>query len=571
MELKRRMDKERLERLVDLGPSFADELDMDTVLSRVLDAARDLTGARYAALGVVNATRTGLERFITVGLKAGERERIGDLPRGRGVLGELINNPHPLRLADVGRHPRSYGFPVGHPPMTTFLGAPVVAGDDVFGNLYLTEKADGAEFTEEDEETLVVIARWAGAAIQRARTYGGLNERHRELQRRVDLLETTDEITRAIGAETDVARVLDLVAKRARALAGARGVTLAVARGGNMVVECVAGELSVDLVGLAVPEEESAAAYALRERRPVRLRDVPDGLKRRLHDTVELQAGLLVPMIFRDRALGVISVFDRLEDGPEFDAEDERRLTAFAASTSIAVATAQSAAQETLRRSIEASEEERKRWARELHDETLQQLGAVRLMLSASLQSEADGALETAARQAVDELAHASSALRDLINDLRPAALDQLGVMPALEALVRRVRRYSNAEIGLHVDLAYDNGAAEARLLPELENGIYRVAQEAINNAIKHAHASRIEVSLVEADGTVELSVRDNGAGFDSNAQHSGFGLTGMRERVAQLGGRFEMGSGESGTTIEVVLPATRADVETPPATSAPA
>jgi GAF domain-containing protein len=457
------MDKHRLSRLVELGPSFAHELDLDTVLSRVLDAASELTGARYAALGVVNATRTGLERFITVGLEPGERERIGDLPRGRGVLGELIENPQPLRLPDVGRHPRSYGFPVGHPPMTTFLGAPVVAGDEVYGNLYLTEKAGGAEFTQEDEDTLVVIARWAGAAIHRARAYGGLQERHRELQRRVDLLETTDEITRAIGAETDVARVLDLVAKRARALAGARGVTLAVARGGNMVVECVAGELSADLVGLAVPEEESAAAYALRQRRPIRLRDVPEQLRRHVHSATDVAAGLLVPMVFRDRALGVISVFDRLDDGPEFNAEDERRLAAFAASTSIAVATAQSAAQETLRRSIQASEEERKRWARELHDDTLQQLGAVRLMLAGALQKDDLDALDTAARQAVDELAHASSSLRELINDLRPAALDQLGVGAALAALIRRARSFSDCELGLHVDLAYENETAATR------------------------------------------------------------------------------------------------------------
>ena len=159
------MEKERLQRLVELGPSFADELDLDTVLSRVLDAARELTGARYAALGVVNATRTGLERFITVGLDAGERERIGDLPRGRGVLGELIENPRPLRLPDVGRHPRSYGFPVGHPPMTTFLGAPVVAGEEVFGNLYLTEKAGATSFTERDEELVQALATAAGFVI----------------------------------------------------------------------------------------------------------------------------------------------------------------------------------------------------------------------------------------------------------------------------------------------------------------------------------------------------------------------------------------------------------------------
>jgi signal transduction histidine kinase len=288
----------------------------------------------------------------------------------------------------------------------------------------------------------------------------------------------------------------------------------------------------------------------------MRLRDVPDELKGRLHRALDAGAGLMVPMIFRDREIGVISAFDRLDDGPEFNAEDESRLSAFAASTAIAVATAQTAAQQSLRRSIEASEIERKRWARELHDDTLQQLGAVRVLLATSLQAEDGEALRTAARQAVDQLAHASSSLRDLINDLRPAALDQLGVKPALEALMRRVRVHSDASIGLHVDLAYASGAQATRLTPDLENGLYRVAQEAVNNAIKHAHASRIEVSLVEGDGSVELAVRDDGAGFEPDGDHPGFGLTGMHERVTQLGGRFSVSSGRDGTTVEAVMPA---------------
>ncbi|MEA2428338.1 MAG: hypothetical protein QOF37_1966 [Thermoleophilaceae bacterium] len=561
------MDKQRLERLVELGPSFADEPDLDAVLTRVLETAREITGARYAALGVLDTSRTGLERFVTSGMTEEQRNRIGDLPRGRGVLGELIEEPEPLRLIDVSRHPRSYGFPVGHPPMTTFLGAPVRAGDDVFGNLYLTEKAGGEEFDQDDEDTLVVIARWAGAAIQRARNYGGLDKRHRELQRRVDLLETTDEITRAIGAETDVARMLDLVAKRARAVVGARGVLLWVVRGGDMVVASVAGEVPDDLVGTAVPARESAPGVVLERRRPMRLRDMPENLRTPVETAVGAEAALIVPMIFRDRDLGAIAAFDRLRDGTEFGAEDERRLSAFAASTSIAVATAQSAAQESLQRSIEASEEERKRWARELHDDTLQQLGALRIMLASSLQSGDRDALETTTRQAMDELASASRSLRDLINDLRPDVLDQLGVKPALEALVRRVRAGSDADIGLHVDLAYENGGTPARLAPELENAIYRVAQEAMNNALKHAGATRIEVSVVEGDGSVELSVRDNGSGFDPAAQHGGFGLTGMRERASQLGGRFDVSSGRGGTAVEVVVPAVHAVGPIPPLT----
>jgi signal transduction histidine kinase len=190
-------------------------------------------------------------------------------------------------------------------------------------------------------------------------------------------------------------------------------------------------------------------------------------------------------------------------------------------------------------------------------------------MLSSGLQAEDQDALGEAARQAVDELAHASNSLRDLINDLRPAALDQLGIKPALEAFIRRVRSHSDVEVGLHIDLGFAEGRNNSRLAPEYENGIYRVAQEAVNNAIKHARATRIEVSVVEGGGSVELSVSDDGTGFDTGAGHVGFGLTGMRERVAQLGGRFSISSGERGTTVEAVLPAVHAERSDAPITPA--
>ena len=166
---------------VRLARDCLSELDVEIVLRRVLESARELSGARYAALGVTNEARTELERFITVGVDEDERERIGDLPRGRGVLGELIAHPVPLRLADVGAHPHSYGFPPGHPPMKTFLGVPVLIRGVPFGNLYLTEKVDGEEFTEQDEETIVLLAEFAGVAIDHARRYSRLDAQHTEL------------------------------------------------------------------------------------------------------------------------------------------------------------------------------------------------------------------------------------------------------------------------------------------------------------------------------------------------------------------------------------------------------
>ena len=202
------------------------ELDLDQVLNRVLESAQELTEARYAALGVLNESRTELASFLTRGIDEAAHAAIGALPRGRGVLGALIHEPAPLRLADVGRHPRSYGFPAGHPPMHTFLGVPVLVRGTPFGNLYLTEKAGGAQFSDADEQAVEVLAEFAGVAIDHARRYTGASERRDELERTVAALEATTQIARAVEGETDLEVVLELVAKRGRALVSARALLI---------------------------------------------------------------------------------------------------------------------------------------------------------------------------------------------------------------------------------------------------------------------------------------------------------------------------------------------------------
>src|SRR5581483_6064531 len=206
------------------------------VLERVLAAARQLTGARYAALGVLDESRSELARFETLGIDERTRRRIGQLPRGRGVLGELITNPAPLRLADVGRHARSYGFPAGHPHMTTFLGVPILVDGRPFGNLYLADKAAGAEFTAEDEATVVLLAEFAGIAIDHARRFSGSEARRVELQHTVEALDATIQIARALGGQTDIGVILELVAKRGRALVSARALVIEVEREGELEI-----------------------------------------------------------------------------------------------------------------------------------------------------------------------------------------------------------------------------------------------------------------------------------------------------------------------------------------------
>ena len=182
-----------------LARSLLGGLDVDVVLERVLESARELTGAQHAALGVLDEGRTELSRFLTLGIDNATRLRLGDLPRGRGVLGELISNPAPLRLADVGSHPHSYGFPASHPPMRSFLGVPLLVAGEPFGNLYLTNKRDADEFTDEDEEAVVLLAELAGLAIDHARRYSSAEKRSSELQLSVDALEAMTEIGRALG------------------------------------------------------------------------------------------------------------------------------------------------------------------------------------------------------------------------------------------------------------------------------------------------------------------------------------------------------------------------------------
>ena len=196
------MNEARLRRLLDVGRSLLSELDPDVVLDRLLEVAQELTSARYAAIGVLDERREALEQFITKGIDEETHRAIGELPHGRGVLGVLIRDPKPLRLADVNAHPESYGFPLAHPPMHTFLGVPITVHGDVWGNLYLTEKREG-EFTEEDEESVTVLADWAAIAISNARLYRDVRQRRDELQRANRVLETTTEIGRALGGVTD--------------------------------------------------------------------------------------------------------------------------------------------------------------------------------------------------------------------------------------------------------------------------------------------------------------------------------------------------------------------------------
>jgi GAF domain-containing protein len=285
--------------------SVLEELDVELVLKRVLESARDLTGASYAALGVLDASRTQLDRFLTAGIDEPSRRLIGLLPTGRGVLGELIRNPVSLRIADLGSHAYSYGFPVGHPPMTSFLGVPVLVAGESFGNLYLTDKRDAPEFSEDDEQAAVMLAEFAGVAIDHARRYTGVEARRAELQHTVSALDATIQIARALGGETDLGEILKLVAKRGRALVSARALVIELQRGDELELAAGAGELPSDLIGRRVNIRNTVASAALRARKTQRLSDELNRARFEQHGVghlgVEAADGLVVPLIFRDQ------------------------------------------------------------------------------------------------------------------------------------------------------------------------------------------------------------------------------------------------------------------------------
>ena len=552
---------ESLRRLLDVGRALVGELDLEAVLDRVLEEACAITGARYAALGVLNEDRAGLERFLTRGIDPATHRAIGGLPHGRGVLGVLIEQPRPLRLRDVGSHPESYGFPASHPEMHSFLGVPILARGRTWGNLYLTEKEGGSEFTDEDEEAARVLAEWAGTAVENARLYERSERGRIEAERAVRSLEAARDIADAVGGISELDRVLELIVKRGRALIDARTVLIMLREGDELVVAASAGHAS-GANGRRFPIAHTTSGQVLERGRPHRIADVASELRVAASalGVEEAKTALLVPMLHHRDGIGVLIAFDRGELGGQFTDGDEQLLRTFAASAANAVALNQSVNEDRLRSAIVAADAERGRWARELHDQTLQSLGGLRVLLASALRREDAEFSERAMHQAVEDIELEIENLRAIITDLRPSLLDDLGLLPAIESLVER-RRHDGLEISAEF-AGLGPAGVDGALAPELETTIYRIVQEALTNVSKHARATRAGVTIGFGDGDVIVEVADDGEGFDAGTQSNGFGLKGLVERVYLAGGTLKLDSGEQGTRLRAQLPARRASGE---------
>ncbi len=374
-----------------------------------------------------------------------------------------------------------------------------------------------------------------------------LEESNRGLARSVERLEAFAEIARAVGGETELERVLRLILAHGREIVDARTLVVYLPEGGELAA--VSASVMRSDSRQRLPVNGSLAGEVLLSGHPRRLGagSDPAQLEQLAPDAT---AAILVPLVFRREPLGVLAGINGPEER-QFEDEDEQLLMSVAASAATAVATARSVAAARLRLSVEAADQARARWARELHDETLQGLTGARMVLSAGLARDDAEALRVAAGTADAHLGEEMRKLRDLIAELRPAALDDLGLGPAIESLAKR--QAAIAEFAVDVDVELES---ERRLSRDTETAIYRIVQEALSNAVKHAGAHEVSLRVRQLSDRVQVAVEDDGRGFDPDAVRAGFGLTGMRERALLAGGRLWVSSEDGGPTrVAAVLP----------------
>lgn len=530
----------RLRALLRATQALSVDLDVPALLGRTVDEARTLMQARYAALGVFS--RDGqLTSFVHSGVDSGTVAAIGRLPEGKGLLGQLMRDPAPLRLRDLSLHPSFSGFPAGHPPMRSFLAVPIRVRDRLFGSLYVTDKLDGEEFSFDDEELVVALARAAATAIDNARLFD-------TVARREHWLDSSRALTNALMSVADRDEALQLITRSLRETARADFAAVVVpADGGGLAVAAADGPGADAVRGQCLPAD-TAVGRSIRERVPVLVddaRDLPDvpGPIRAL--------GLgplgVVPLSARDRVLGALAIGNG-PGGAVFTSHDLAMAGDFAAQAALVllVSAAQAAARE-----LELGDE-RARIARDLHDHAIQAIFAVGLSLN-GLATRIDGRESDALVQLVEQLDEAVRSIRRSIFALqRPMAPGQPQLRSQLADLVAQESR----ALGFHPQLRTD-GALESAVSPAIADDILAVVREALSNIVRHAHARHAEVTVAAGDDLVVL-VRDDGRGIGAPARVSG--VANMRARAAAHGGRCAIvAAPEGGTVVRWVVPLTMA------------
>ncbi len=528
--------QERMRELIRINHDLTSRLDLPSILQRIVEIGAQLVRARYAAIVVVEP-EGGLGQLITVGLDDDEKARISHLPEGKGLIGALFDHPEPVRLQHIAGDPRSGGFPAGHPPMDSFLGVPIRVGDEVFGNLYLTNSEHG-EFSADDEEMAQALASSAGIAIENARLYS-------DAERRAKVSESLAELSRvAMRSETEADDVAALV-DRAHELLDADLVVSGIvgSRGHEMLVQHACGHGAESLMSLSFPIQHTAIAIALGRDKPLRLRDVSVHESFGFEEQRDFGAVVLVPFVVGDRPVGLLAVARRVGRGPLPD-RDVEAAEAFALQLGVVHERAQS--RESRRRVTLM--EGRERIARDLHDHVMQRLFATGMSLQAAA-AKADPTIADLITRQVEEIDVAIDQIRQSIFAIRssgPRSTTSLRarVLEIVERVDGQPLRPTVTFLG-PVDLLVDN---------ELTDDVVAVSAEGITNAVQHASATSVTLTVAAADGQVSVTVQDDGRGIADDAVAGG--LATLRRRAEARGGRLEVGSVPGrGTTLVWSVP----------------
>ncbi|MGI8460001.1 MAG: GAF domain-containing protein [Propionibacteriaceae bacterium] len=532
--------QQRLQRLLAANRSIVGELSLPAVLRRIVDTARDVAGARYAALGVIGPDRQ-LEQFLFAGMDAETVATIGELPKGRGLLGTLLADPRPIRVARIADDQRSSGLPAGHPPMTSFLGVPVRSRDAVFGNLYLTERVDGGQFTDEDEELVLALAATAGIAIDNARLY-------EDSRRRQEWLRASGEISRRlVQAEFDHRDVLQQIAGSVRRLANADVVSVVLPVEGaadDLEVIAASGRGEHELRGMRYPREDSVAWQAMVERRGQRIDDAHHhpGVYLHLRAALPVSEVLALPLSGEGGSLGAI-VAARASQTP-FTETDLEMAEAFAGQAALALELAAARADQQRLEVLE----DRDRIARDLHDHVIQRLFSVGLSVQSTAMALHEGPARDRLVRTVDELDDTIRRIRTTIFALQDAHGGQ-----ALRRTALGVIDQVTPMLSARPDLQFV-GALDTISEPQIVAAVEAVLRESLTNVAKHAHADDVRVELRTDGAELTLTVADDGIGLTDPGRRSG--LVNLRTRAEQLGGHLALDDNpEGGLRLRWTIP----------------
>jgi signal transduction histidine kinase len=530
--------RDQMQGLLDAVLAVASGLELDATLQRIVQSAVDLVDARYGALGVL-APNGGISRFITVGLDPETRSRMGPLPEGKGLLGQLIRDPRPLRIADLGTHESSVGFPANHPPMHSFLGVPVRVRESVFGNLYLTEKRGGGEFTADDEVVLEALAAAAGIAVQNADLF-------EQSRLRQAWLEASAEIRAELLSGATEVDALSLVALRAQELTGSDSTLIVLGpdpADEHFTVRAQRGMAGVDLVGRTLDPQDPLLREVVDGRTAV-LSSVVGGLREAGEELFGFGPTVAVPLQSQDRVIGVLVAL-RKRETQAFEPSEVPLLTSFAEQATLALELGE---KNRAQRQLDVFGD-RDRIARDLHDRVIQRLFATGLQLQSTLRRIPDPVVQRRIQQAVEDLDETVREIRTSIFDLHTTGEGADGGLrrQLLDAAAEAAEGH-----GLSPSVRI-SGPVDTLVPPDVGAHAVAVVREAVSNAARHAAAKSVTLT-VEAGDELLVDVVDDGRGIEEGVARSG--LRNLEERARECGGSLRVGAGDGcGTRVSWRVP----------------